>query len=78
MYLDQLRYFLGIKVAQSKSRIAISYAVNILEETRTTDCRPIDTSLDPNVELLLDQGEPLSDPGRHRILVGKLNYLTMA
>jgi len=32
--------------------------------------------MDPNVKLLPDQGEPYSDLGRYRRLVGKLNYLT--
>ena len=38
-------------------------------------CRPIDTPMDPNVELFPGQGEPLSNPERYRRLVGKLNYL---
>ncbi|XP_027357256.1 uncharacterized protein LOC113866639 [Abrus precatorius] len=33
--------------------------------------------MDPNVKLLLNQGEPLLDPERYRQLVGKLNYLTV-
>jgi hypothetical protein len=33
--------------------------------------------MDPNVKLLLGQGEPLNDPGQYRRLVGKLNYLTV-
>jgi len=67
-------------VAQSKSGIAISqrkYALDILEETSLIDCKPADTPMDPNVKLLPDQGEPYSDPGRYRRLVGKLNYLTL-
>ena len=40
-------------------------------------CRPIDTPMDPNVNLLPGQGEPLSNPKRYR-LVGKLNYLTVS
>lgn len=40
-----------------------------------TDCRPIDPPMDSNVKLLQGQGKPLSDPGRYRRLVVKLNYL---
>ena len=42
-----------------------------------SDCRTIGTPMDPNVKLLLDQGEFNSNLGRHQRLVGKLNYLTM-
>ena len=41
------------------------------------DCKPIDTPMDPNVKLVLGQGEPLRDPGRYRRLVSRLNYLTI-
>ena len=78
--LGKLKYFLGIEVAQSSSGIAISqrkYALDILEETGMMGCRPIDTSMDPNVKLLPGQGEPLSNPERNRRLLGKLNYLTV-
>ena len=37
----------------------------------------VDTPMDPNVKLLPNQGEPLSDPEKYRRLVGKLNYLTI-
>ncbi|KAJ8763747.1 hypothetical protein K2173_003529 [Erythroxylum novogranatense] len=66
--LGLLRYFLDIEVAQSKSNIVLSqrkYALNILEETRTSDCRPTDSPMDPNSKLLPDQG------------MGKLSYLTI-
>ena len=75
-----MNYFLGIEVAQSRSGIVISqgkYALDILEETGMMGCRPIDTSMDPNVKLLPGQGEPLSNPERNRRLLGKLNYLTV-
>ena len=41
------------------------------------DCKPVNTSMDPNVKLIPGQGEPLRDPGRYRRLVGRLNYLTI-
>ncbi|RVW34023.1 Retrovirus-related Pol polyprotein from transposon TNT 1-94 [Vitis vinifera] len=42
-----------------------------------SNCKPVDTPMDPNVKLVPGQGEPLGDPGRYRRLVGKLNYLTI-
>jgi len=76
----KLRYFLGIEVAQSKDGLVISqrkYVMDILEETGLLKAKPVDTPMDPNVKLLPNQGEPLSDSGRYRRLVGKLNYLTV-
>ena len=37
----------------------------------------IDTLMDPNVKLLPNQGEPLSNPKKYWRLVEKLNYLTI-
>jgi len=78
--LGKLRYFLGIKVAQSKDGVVISqrkYALDILEETGLLNSKPVDTPMDPSVKLSPDQVEPFSDPGRYRRLVGKLNYLAV-
>ncbi|RVX20875.1 Retrovirus-related Pol polyprotein from transposon RE2 [Vitis vinifera] len=78
--LGKLKYFLGIEIAQSSSGVVLSqrkYALDILEETGMLDCKPVDTPMDPNVKLILGQGEPLGDPGRYRLLVSKLNYLTI-
>ena len=41
------------------------------------DCKPINTPMDPNVKLVLGQGEPLRDLGRYQRLVGRLNYFTI-
>ena len=54
--LGKLKYFLGIKIAQSSSSIVPSqqkYALDILEETGMLDCKPVDTPMDPNVKLIL-------------------------
>ena len=72
--------FLGIEVAQSKDGLVISqrkYAMDILEETCLLNAKLVDTLMDPNVKLLPNQGELLSDSRRYRRLVGKLNYLTV-
>ena len=51
--------------------------MDISEETGMLDCKRVDTRMDPNVNLVLGQGEPLRDPRRYRQLVGRLNYLTI-
>ena len=51
--------------------------MNILEETRMLNTKPVDTPTDPNINLVLDQGESYPNPGRYKPLVGKLNYLSV-
>ena len=51
--------------------------MDILTDTGMLDCKSVDTPMDPNVKLVLGQGELLRDPGRYLRLVGKLNYLTI-
>ena len=78
--LGKLKYFLGIEVAQSNSKVVISqrkYTVDILTDTGMLYCKPVDTPMDPNAKLVSGQGELLRDPRRYRRLVGKLNYLTI-
>ena len=78
--LGKLRYFLGIEVAQSKEGISLfqrKSVLDILEETRLLESKPMETPMDPNVKLYEDQGKLLSNPERYRRLVGKLNYLTI-
>ena len=60
--LGKLKYFLGIKVAQSNSGVVISqrkYTLDILADTGMLDCKPVDIPMDPNVKLVPGQGEPL-------------------
>ena len=47
-----------------------------MEKTGTVDCKLVDTPMNPNVKLVLGQGDPLQDPERYLGLVGRLNYLT--
>ena len=66
--LGKLKYFLGIEVAQSNSRVVISqkkYTLDILVDIGMLDCKLVDTLMDPNVKLVPGQGEPLQDPGRY-------------
>ena len=41
------------------------------------DSKLVNTPVDPNTKLLPNQGEPFAYNGRYRMLVGKLNYLTI-
>ena len=78
--LGKFRYFLGIAITQFKDGTVLSqrkYVMDILEEIGLLRAKPVKTPMDPNVKLLPDQGEPLSDVGRYRRLVGKLKYLTV-
>jgi len=40
-------------------------------------CKPVDSPMVPETNLMPDDGAPLHDPERYRRLVGKLNYLTV-
>ena len=58
--LGKLKYFLGIETAQSSSGVVLSqrkYALDILEETGMLYYKPVNTPMDPNVKLVLGQGE---------------------
>ena len=58
--LGKLKYFLGIEIAQSKSSVIMNqrkYALEILKDTSMLDCKLVDTPMDPNVKLVLGQGE---------------------
>jgi len=78
--LGPLKYFFGIEVPKSASRIVINqhnYALDILTKTAMLDCHPCNTPLDPNIKLLAGHEEPLKDSERYRHLVGRLNYLNI-
>ena len=78
--LGKLLYFLVIEVARSKERISLSkrkYAVDILEEIGLMGANPVEIPMYSSVKLCVDQGELLPSLDSYRILVGKLNYLTI-
>ena len=78
--LGKLKYFLSIVITQSNYGVVISqrkYMLDILIDAGILDCKPVDTPRDPNIKLVPSQGELLQDPGRYRLLVGKLKDLTI-
>jgi len=46
--------------------------LDILSGADLLGCRVVDTPIETNTKLLLDQGEDLDNAGRYRRLVGKL------
>ncbi|XP_019051587.1 PREDICTED: uncharacterized protein LOC109114032 [Nelumbo nucifera] len=60
--LRNLWYFLGIEVARSKKGIYISqrkYVIDLLREVGKLDCKPIETPIDPNHKLGVNDGDVL-------------------
>ncbi|GMP63152.1 hypothetical protein CsSME_00024954 [Camellia sinensis var. sinensis] len=76
---SNLKYFLGIEVAQSKDDIFIyqkKYVLDLLKKTRMLGGRPYNIALEADQKLSEDQrGDPV-DRGRYQRLVGKFIYLS--
>ena len=74
-----LRYFLGVEVMRSKHGIFLSqrkYVLDLLSKTVKLGAKPCSSPMASGVHLTR-KGELFEDPERYRILVGKLNYLTV-
>ncbi|WVZ20882.1 hypothetical protein V8G54_008204 [Vigna mungo] len=76
--LGRLKYFLGVEVARSPTRIYLcqrKYALDIILEACLLGAKPTPLPLEENHRLALAEGPLLSDPARYRRLVGRLIYL---
>ena len=77
--LGELRYFLGLEVARSKTGIFVSqrkYTLDLLRETGKLGCKPTSTPLEPNwknKEGKEEEEHPVNK-GMYQRLVGKLIY----
>ncbi|XP_022843189.1 uncharacterized protein LOC111366719 [Olea europaea var. sylvestris] len=79
--LGKLKYFLGIEVARSNSKIVISqrhYALQLLADSGYLDCKLTNTPMDPKVTLNIHDGDLLPDASSYHRLIGKLIYLTIS
>jgi hypothetical protein len=76
--LGQLKYFLGIEVAHSKSGISLcqrKYCLDLLDDSGTIGSKPVSTPSDSSVKLHHDSGPLYDDIPAYRRLVGRLLYL---
>ena len=74
-----LRYFLGIEVMRSKHGIFLSqrkYVFDLLFEIGKLRVKPCSSSMVLGVHFTRE-GETFEDHKKYKILVGKLNYLTI-
>ena len=63
--LGELKYFLGIEVSRSKKGMFLSqrkYVLDLLEETSKVEAKSCTTPMVPNVQLMLDDGNPFYNP----------------
>ncbi|XP_043693086.1 uncharacterized mitochondrial protein AtMg00810-like [Telopea speciosissima] len=78
--LGELHYFLGIEASSIPAGLLLcqkKYALDLLNHTRLTDCKPFATPVASGTKHFIHQGEPLSDPHEYRQVVGALQYLSM-
>ncbi|XP_070660467.1 uncharacterized mitochondrial protein AtMg00810-like [Malus domestica] len=77
--LGKLKYFLGIEMATSQRGLFLNqrkYVMDLLEEAKFTDCKPVVTPIDNKLKLTTD-GEALNNVTYYQRLVGNLIYLTI-
>ncbi|WJZ88530.1 hypothetical protein VitviT2T_007819 [Vitis vinifera] len=77
--LGGMKYFLGMEVMQSCSRIFIcqqKYAMDMLKKFKMQDCKPVSTPMTTSEKLSKDDDSEKIDEGLYRSLIGSLLYLT--
>ncbi|XP_018842683.2 uncharacterized mitochondrial protein AtMg00810-like [Juglans regia] len=78
--LGQLKYFLGLEVARSKSGISLcqrKYALDILQDTDLIGSKPAAFPMESNLKLTADDSNLYEDVSGYRRLIGRLLYLTI-
>lgn len=77
--LGCLKYFLGIKACRTSEGLnlcQIKYTLDILKEAGLSSyCKPVATPIVLGQKLIHGDGQPLTNVGMYRMLVGRLLYL---
>ncbi|XP_016206906.1 uncharacterized protein LOC107647338 [Arachis ipaensis] len=77
--MGDLKYFLGLEVARSKTEITLyqrKYVLDLLKKTGFERCKPATTPIDYGAKLSKTTRKLLADSGQYRRIVGKLLYLS--
>eukprot|EP00253_Pinus_taeda_P009032 PITA_09032 len=77
--LGYVHYYLGIEVTQHPKSIFLSqkkYIGDLLKRFGMTECNPLTTPMEQNLNLASIEGKEFEDATKYRQLVGSLNYLT--
>ena len=78
--LGPLKYFLSIEVARAPAGLFLcqrKYTLDILTETGMLGSKPNPLPMEQQHKLSSDSGDPISNPGQYRRLIGRLIYLTI-
>lgn len=79
--LGDLKYFLGLEIANSEHGIHLcqrEYTLQLLSDTGFLAAKPLSVPMEPNVYFNEVDGDPLADPSMYRCLIGRLMYLTIS
>ena len=77
--LGDLKFFLGFKVARSKTGLILNqrkYCLEILSKFGLTGCKPANSPANASIRLNSDEGDLLEDVTSFKRLIGRLLYLT--
>lgn len=77
--LGQLKYFLGLEVARSKSEISTGqkkYALDILQDTCLIGSKPVAFLMKSSIKLIANDSNLYENALAYKRLVGRLLYLT--
>ncbi|KAM3001281.1 hypothetical protein FF2_037593 [Malus domestica] len=78
--LGKLTYFLGLQIQYKPNEDIFvnqsKYIKDLLHKAGMDSCKPANTPCKPHNQMMMTEGELLSDPSSYRSIIGSLQYLT--